>query len=155
MTQSGYYHDYKGRQQAGNRFEARPDDRYKRALRIKDKSKDQVKPAEKSKAIFKFPRLRAVALIFVLGLLVAAQYSAVQTMGYRVSEAQSRLSEIKAVNAQLEQEYAALGNLARIEKQATEKMDMVMPDRVLTYQPSKATLAAQKKEAEETAGGRR
>lgn len=155
MTQSGYYHDYKGRQQTSSHFEATPDVRYKRALRLKDKPREKTKPAEKGRAIFKFPRLRAVALIFVLGLLVAAQYSAVQTMGYRVSEAQSRLSEIKAVNAQLEQEYAALGNLARIEKQASEKMNMVMPERVLTYQPSKATLAAQKKEAEEIAGGRR
>lgn len=153
MTQSGYYNDYKGRV---NGFDTTaPDLRYKRALRLKKNKAETAKTAAASRTFFRFPRLRAVALIFLLGLLVAAQYSAVQTMGYRVSEAQSKLSEIKAVNEQLEQEYAALGNLSRIEKRATDKLGMVMPEKVLTYQPSKATVDAQKKEADEaTAGGR-
>ena len=131
MTQSGYYNDYKGRV---NGFDTTaPDLRYKRALRLKKNKAETAKPAAASRTFF----------------------SAVQTMGYRVSEAQSKLSEIKAVNEQLEQEYAALGNLSRIEKRATDKLGMVMPEKVLTYQPSKATVDAQKKEADKaTAGGR-
>ncbi len=118
-----------------------PDVRYKNALRLK--KNHAVKPRVKAekRTFFRFPKLSAIAIIFLLGVLVAAQYTAIQTMGYRVNQAQVKLDEVVAVNEQLKQEYSALGDLKKIEKKATEEFGMVYPEKVVAYMPSQAESA--------------
>lgn len=115
-----------------------PDVRYKSALRIKKNNAVKVRAKTEKKTFFRFPKLSAIAIIFLLGVLVAAQYTAIQSMGYRVSQAQAKLDEVVAVNEQLKEEYSALGDLNKIEKKATEEFGMVYPEKVLAYMPSQA-----------------
>lgn len=120
-----------------------PDVRYKNALRIKKNHAIKPRVKEEKKTFFRFPKLSAIAIIFLLGVLVAAQYTAIQTMGYRVSQAQIELDKVAAQNEQLKQEYSALGDLSKIEKKATEDFGMVYPDKVIAYTPSQADNATE------------
>ncbi len=112
------------------------DMRYKNALRLKEDKNTQSRIKSEKKSVFLFPKMRVVIIVFILAILVVAQYTAIQNMGYRVSQAQAKLDEVVVVKEQLQQEYSRLGDLETIEKKASEKFGMVYPEKVIAYRPS-------------------
>ncbi len=77
-----------------------------------------------------------VAVCFLLGLIVIAQYSETVSLYYEISCCQDRLAELEEEYRQMELEAAGLAALNRIETVAREELGMREPDlsqvRVLT-----------------------
>lgn len=113
-----------------------PDIRMKEALRLKPNGEYFLNMKVEERGFFRFPKMSTVAIIFILAVLVAAQYNAVQTMGYKINTIQNELTETKASNEKLEREYAALSNLTRIEKIATKDFGMIYPKKIIAYHPT-------------------
>lgn len=113
-----------------------PDLHRKRALHLKKEVRVERPVKKEKKSFFQLPKLRTVILFGVLGLLVAGQYAAVQDMGYRINQLQADYKKVKAANELLAQEYAALGDLHRVEKIAAKEMGMVHPEKVVAYSPT-------------------
>lgn len=116
-----------------------PDFNRKNALRLKKDHNRAIPTKKERKSFFQLPKLRTVILCGLLGLLVAGQYAAVQSMGHRINQIQSDYNKVKAANELLEQEYATLGDLNRVEKIAAKEFGMVHPEKVLAYRPTRGT----------------
>lgn len=109
-----------------------PEFRYqKKQLKFKHKKKLQL-----GRRDLPLPLPAIAAIIFVLAIVVAAQFAYVQSMGLQVSQSRTELNAIKAQNEALQREVAELGDLARVEKKASEELGMVAPEKLYTYTPA-------------------
>lgn len=71
-----------------------------------------------------------VATVVVLVLCYVAQYAYVAQLNLRVARAEKELDRLTAVQEQLEQEASELKSLARIEKEATQRLGFCKPEEV-------------------------
>lgn len=106
----------------------------------------QNRPQEQPKAVKKkhflaliIPNLSKIAIVFVMGVLLVAQYVYINSLGYSINQAQNDLTVILAENERLKQEYARLGNLETIEDYATVNLGMVRPENNVVYLSERST----------------
>lgn len=71
-----------------------------------------------------------VATAVVLVLLYVAQYAYVAQLNLRLAQAQKDLAQVVTLQEQLEQEASELRSLSRIEREATQRLGMLEPERV-------------------------
>ncbi|MDK2784152.1 MAG: hypothetical protein PWQ41_628 [Bacillota bacterium] len=71
-----------------------------------------------------------VATVVVLVLCYVAQYAYVAQLNLRLARAEKELARLTAVKEQLEQEASELKSLARIEKEATQRLGLREPEEV-------------------------
>lgn len=91
--------------------------------------KQQVRKApRKKKAPSILPNLKALAIIFVMGLGLVGQYVYIQNLGYHVSQSRAELKVVLADNEKMKQQFASLSELQTIEAYAVNQLGMVKPD---------------------------
>lgn len=117
----------------------------------------QNKPKAQPKAVprkhflaLTMPSLSKIAIVFVMGVLLVAQYAYINSLGYSISQAQDDLTVILAENERLKQEYAQLGNLEAIEAYATVNLGMVRPEENVAYLPERQVGSVSAATGEET-----
>lgn len=92
----------------------------KKIVRIRKRKKFKLKPA--------FVISCTVAIVFALGVLLAAQYAKIATTGYKIVSMKKSLAELQLENEHLQSQYNQLQSLDRVEKIATTKLGMVAPN---------------------------
>ena len=85
-------------------------------------------PAQKKDRRSKSALFLLVLVVFLLGLVIIAQYSSIVTLNYRLSRAESRIAALDEEYRELEQQAAGLNSLSRIESFARVELGMREPE---------------------------
>ena len=72
--------------------------------------------------------ISTLLVVFLLAMVLVAQYAYIQNLGYEVSQAKTELKVVQEQNEKMKKQIASLGELQNVEAVAVNNMGMHKPD---------------------------